>query len=50
MLEQIILLCKNNEYPLRNSGEMGFKMINILVYIHLLSLGEINVQIWVFEF
>jgi len=44
MLEQRVLLCKSNESLLRNAGEMGFKMINILVYIPLPSLGEMNVQ------
>ena len=47
MLEQIILLCKNNESSLRNAGEMGCKIIRILVYIPLQST---KVQVWVFEF
>jgi hypothetical protein len=43
MLEQIILLCRNDKSSRRNAGEIGFKMIHILAYILLHCLGEMDV-------
>jgi hypothetical protein len=45
MLEQIILLCKNDKSSLRYVGETDFKMIHILVYIHPHSLGDVIEQV-----